>query len=93
MRDKIAFPACGRGRSRRSCGSSSTPTLEARVVVERGIGILAERFELPVPDAVEVLLSAARHSRRKTWSLAKEITESRKRTPGAITDALRRRAT
>lgn len=65
--------------------------LDTRVVTERAIGILAERFALPIPDAVELLRSAARHSRRKTRSLAEEIIDSRGGTPEAVTAALGRR--
>jgi hypothetical protein len=39
--------------------------LGTRVVIERAIGMLAERFALPIPDAFELLRAAARNSRRE----------------------------
>ena len=65
--------------------------LESRVVIERAIGMLSERFVLAIPDAFELLRSGARNSRREVRAIAEEITESRGWTPGEITDALRRR--
>jgi hypothetical protein len=65
--------------------------LDARVTIERAIGMLAERFGLQLADAVELLRSAARHGRLETRELANEITESREATPAPITEALRRR--
>jgi len=44
--------------------------LDARVVVERAIGILAERFGLLFPEAFELLRSAARNSRREVKAIA-----------------------
>ena len=60
--------------------------LEARVVIDRAIGMLAERFHLTPREAFELLRSAARTSRRKVRSLSEEITDSRESTPGEITD-------
>lgn len=36
--------------------------LDTRVVIEQAIGILAERFVLPLTDAFEVIRAAARNS-------------------------------
>lgn len=65
--------------------------LDSRVTTERVVGMLAERFDLAIPEAFELLRSAARHSRREVRALTEEMTESRGATPEEITDALRRR--
>jgi ANTAR domain-containing protein len=64
--------------------------LDSRVAIERAVGMLAERFDLAVPDAFELLRSAARNSRREVRELALELTDSRGRTPDEIIDARRR---
>jgi len=64
--------------------------LGSRVVIERATGMLAERFDLPLPDAFELLRSAARSSRRRVGELAQEMTESRGWTPDEIVIARRR---
>jgi AmiR/NasT family two-component response regulator len=61
--------------------------LDSRVIIEQAIGILAERFDLPIPDAFEVLRSAARNSRREVRAVAEEVRASRE-TPLAIGDVL-----
>ncbi len=66
--------------------------LEARVTIERAIGMLAERFNLAVYDAFEVIRSAARTSRREVRSLAEELLEDRAKTPPEIVEASARRA-
>ncbi|MGB8005319.1 MAG: ANTAR domain-containing protein [Gaiellaceae bacterium] len=66
--------------------------LEARVAIERAIGMLAERFNLAVYDAFEVIRSAARTSRREVRSLAEELLEDRAKTPPEIVEASARRA-
>jgi hypothetical protein len=63
--------------------------LESRVVIERAIGMLAERFALPIADAFELLRAAARNSRREVRALAEELVESPGRTPAEIADARR----
>jgi hypothetical protein len=63
--------------------------LDARVVIERAIGMLAERFDLPIPDAFELLRSAARDSRREVRSLAEQLMRFRGRTPDEIVAARR----
>jgi hypothetical protein len=66
--------------------------LEARVTIERAIGMLAERFNLAVYDAFEVIRSAARTSRREVRSLAEELLEDRAKTPPEIVEASTRHA-
>jgi hypothetical protein len=61
--------------------------LDARVVIEQAVGILSERFVLPVAEAFEVLRAAARNSRREVRIVAEELRASRK-TPLAISDVL-----
>ena len=61
--------------------------LDSRVIIEQAIGILAERFGLPIPDAFELLRSAARNSRREVRAVAEEVRASRE-TPLAIGDVL-----
>jgi len=64
--------------------------LDSRVVIERATGMLAERFDLVLPNAFELLRAAARSSRREVKALAEEITESRGWTPDEIVVARRR---
>ena len=64
--------------------------LRSRVVIERAIGMLAERFDLSIADAFELLRSAARDSRREVRELAEELTEARGWTPDEIVNARRR---
>jgi AmiR/NasT family two-component response regulator len=63
--------------------------LDSRLVIERGVGLLAERFSLALPDAFELLRKAARDSRREVRALAEELLKSRGRTPDEINDARR----
>jgi AmiR/NasT family two-component response regulator len=62
--------------------------LDSRVVIDRALGMLAERFDLPIPAAFELLRSAARNSRREVRALAEEITTFRAKTPVEIVGAL-----
>lgn len=62
--------------------------LDSRVVIDRALGMLAERFDLPISDAFELLRSAARNSRREVRALAEEITIFRAKTPIEIVSAL-----
>ena len=64
--------------------------LDSRIVTERAVGMLAERFDLSMAHAFELLRSAARNSRRGLRALAEELTESRGWTPDEIVDARRR---
>ncbi|MDP9303016.1 MAG: ANTAR domain-containing protein [Actinomycetota bacterium] len=61
--------------------------LDSRVAIEQAIGILAERFGLPFPDAFELLRAAARNSRREVRALAEELGNSRE-TPPEIAELL-----
>ena len=61
--------------------------LDSRVVIERAIGILAERFQLPFPEAFELLRAAARNSRREVRAIAEELGMSRE-TPLEIAELL-----
>jgi hypothetical protein len=65
--------------------------LDSRVTIERAIGMLAERFNLPIYDAFEVIRAAARTSRRGVRSLAEELLEDRAKTPPEIVEASARR--
>lgn len=60
--------------------------LESRIVIEQAVGMLAERFNLNVGDAFQLLRRAARNSRRELRALAAEITQTRA-TPDAIAAA------
>jgi hypothetical protein len=64
--------------------------LDSRVAIERAVGMLAERFDLAMLDAFELLRSAARNSRREVRALADELTESRGWTPDEIINTRRR---
>jgi hypothetical protein len=61
--------------------------LDSRVVIERAIGILAERFERPFPEAFELLRAAARNSRREVRAIAERLGTSRE-TPPEIAELL-----
>ena len=61
--------------------------LDSRVVIERAIGILAERFALPVAGAFELLRAAARNTRREVRSIAEELSASPE-TPPEIAELL-----
>ena len=63
--------------------------LDSRVVVDRAIGMLGERFNLAIDDAWELLRTAARNNRREVRALATEVIESRERTPEEIVQAIR----
>jgi ANTAR domain len=64
--------------------------LESRVVIERAIGMLSERFDRTIVEAWELLRAAARDSRREVRALANEVTESRAKTPHEIVETARR---
>jgi AmiR/NasT family two-component response regulator len=64
--------------------------LDSRVAIERAVGMLAERLELPLRDAFEVLRSAARNSRREVRALAEQIMLSRAETPAEVLAAVTR---
>jgi AmiR/NasT family two-component response regulator len=64
--------------------------LESRVVIERAVGMLAERFGVSIAEAFDLLRGAARDSRSQISALAADVTRSRT-TPPAIAAALDRR--
>ena len=66
--------------------------LDSRVVIDRALGMLAERFDVSIPDAFELLRAAARDSRREVRAIAEEITTVREKTPAEIVSALDRRS-
>ena len=51
--------------------------LVSRVVIEQAVGMLAERFQLSVDDAFQLLRGAARDARRDLRALAAEVIASR----------------
>jgi len=61
--------------------------LNSRVVIEQAIGMLAERFNLPFPDAFELLRAGARNTGQTVRAIAEELRESRQ-TPPEIIDLL-----
>jgi ANTAR domain len=65
--------------------------LETRIVIDRAVGMLSERFGVTIADAFELLREAARNNRRAVRELASEITESRGQTPPEVAEVVRRR--
>jgi AmiR/NasT family two-component response regulator len=57
--------------------------LESRVLIEQAKGILAERFDLDLDAAFELLHGAARRSRRPLRAVAGAVIES-PRTPAEV---------
>ena len=51
--------------------------LDSRVAIEQAVGMLAERFDVSVAHAYDLLRRAARDSRRELRSLAAEVTRGR----------------
>jgi AmiR/NasT family two-component response regulator len=64
--------------------------LKTRIVIEQAKGVLAERHDLDVERAFEVLRHASRASRRKIHDLAAEVVAQRE-SPRAILDAVAKR--
>jgi AmiR/NasT family two-component response regulator len=64
--------------------------LQSRLVIEQAKGVLAERHQLEIEDAFDVLRRGARSSRRKIHDLAREVVSSRD-TPSTVLDELQRR--
>ena len=64
--------------------------LDSRIVIEQAKGILAERYDLPVEDAFELLRTSARSSGRKLHDLAKAVVSSEE-TPDEVKRTLDRR--
>ncbi len=61
--------------------------LDTRVVIEQAVGMLAERFDLSVAEAFDLLRRSARDSRSELRGLATQLTQSRRVTPQAVTAA------
>jgi AmiR/NasT family two-component response regulator len=57
--------------------------LDSRVVIEQAKGVLAERFELDVTEAFELLRRSARSNRMRLHDLAEQVVASRE-TPAEI---------
>lgn len=51
--------------------------LQSRVVIEQAKGVLAERYEIGVDEAFELLRRAARSSRRRIHHVASDVLASR----------------
>ena len=65
--------------------------LDSRVVIERAIGLLAERFDLAFTEAFELLRAAARNTRQQVRAISEELGASR-RTPPEIAGLVPRTA-
>ena len=65
--------------------------LDSRVVIEQAIGMLAERFNIPFKDVLELLEAGARNTRQQMSAIAEALRESRQ-TPPEIRDLLPRDA-
>ena len=59
--------------------------LDSRVLIEQAKGILAERYDLAIADAFELLRRAARSNRIRIHDLAAEVVASRA-TPQTVLD-------
>jgi hypothetical protein len=64
--------------------------LDTRVVIEQAKGVLAERFDLEIRDAFDLLRVSARNNRIRLHDLAARVVESRV-TPPEIEEARPRR--
>jgi AmiR/NasT family two-component response regulator len=63
--------------------------LDTRVVIEQAKGALAERFDLDVPEAFQLLRRSARSNRMRLHDLAARVVDSRQ-TPPEIEQTLAR---
>jgi AmiR/NasT family two-component response regulator len=61
--------------------------LDSRIVIEQAKGVLAERFELGIDEAFDVLRRASRSNRLKIHELARRVVGSRE-TPSEISEQL-----
>jgi AmiR/NasT family two-component response regulator len=57
--------------------------LQSRVLIEQAKGVLAERYEIGIEEAFELLRRAARSSRKRIHHLAAEVVAART-SPDAI---------
>lgn len=64
--------------------------LMSRIVIEQAKGILAERYEIEIDEAFEILRRASRNTRTKIHEIAAAVVGSRE-TPRAVQSALRGR--
>jgi AmiR/NasT family two-component response regulator len=64
--------------------------LKTRIVIEQAKGVLAERHQLDVEQAFDILRQAARSSRVKIHALAAEVVAGRE-SPPAVVAALSKR--
>jgi hypothetical protein len=64
--------------------------LDTRVVIEQAKGILAERHQLPIDKAFELLRRSPRNKRRNIHDLAREVVDSPE-TPADLQEQLDRR--
>ena len=90
MRKDLASPEAKSERKVKAHDRCSTD-LWRKLRPGRALGLLAERFDLPIHDAFEVLRAAARDSGREARAIAEEITTAREKTPAEIFSALERR--
>jgi AmiR/NasT family two-component response regulator len=65
--------------------------LESRIVIEQAKGVLAERFQISIETAFEVLRRAARDRRLKLHEVARDVIASSE-TPPEVLAALRKAA-
>jgi hypothetical protein len=66
--------------------------LDTRIVIEQAKGVLAERFDVDVHEAFQVLRLSARSNRIRLRDLATQVVESRKTPPEIEEIRLGRRA-
>ena len=65
--------------------------LDSRLIIERANGILAERYDLSIDQAFELLREAARTSRRPLRGLANDVVAAPRRfSPAEIVEGIRR---
>ena len=64
--------------------------LKTRIVIEQAKGVIAERHQLDVEEAFEILRQAARSSRIKIHTLAADVVAGRE-SPPAVVAALSKR--
>jgi AmiR/NasT family two-component response regulator len=85
---QVGGPAQRRVSELQTTVSQLQAALDSRVAIERAVGMLAERLDLPLRDAFEVLRAAVRNSRREVRALAEQIMQSRSKTPAEVLAAV-----